>query len=77
MGQYETINSRVKISSPWIPELADTFHVGDETYLRINIINCDTGEIRQRVVSLDRIARILFPKRNPYRGIPTEPKNKQ
>ncbi len=52
----ESISTRVKIKEPWEPEF--TCHAGE--LLKFQIVNIDTGEIRQKTVSLDYIARHLF-----------------
>jgi hypothetical protein len=56
----ETIKTRVKIKEPWEPEFAGHFETLDGELMRFNMVNIDTGEIRQKTVSLDYIARHLF-----------------
>lgn len=48
---------RKKIAQPWIVEL-DSAYKSD--IFIINLINNETGEIRQKRVTLDQIARKLF-----------------
>lgn len=57
----ESIKTRVKIKAPWVPEF-NKFgsNNGDGLFLRFNMFNTETGEIRQKTVTLDYIARHLF-----------------
>ena len=56
----ESIRTRVKIKNPWEPEFVGHFETIDEEYLKFHMVNVDTGEIRQKIVTLDFIARHLF-----------------
>ncbi len=56
----ETIKTRVKIKEPWEPEFVGYYETLDNKLLIFNMINKETGEIRQKKVSLDYIARHLF-----------------
>ena len=56
----ESIKTRIKIKEPWQPEFIGHFETINGEYLRFNMVNVDTGEIRQKTVTLDFIARHLF-----------------
>jgi len=56
----ETIRTRVKIKEPWQPEFIDHFLSSDGEFFRFNVVNMNTGEIRQKTVTLDFIVRHLF-----------------
>lgn len=56
----ESIRTRVKIKEPWQPEFTGHFETIDGELLKFTIVNVDTGEIRQKTVTLDFIARHLF-----------------
>jgi len=56
----ESIRTRIKIKKPWEPEFMGHFETIDGEFMRFNMVNVDTGEIRMKTVSLDFIARHLF-----------------
>ncbi len=56
----ESIKTRVKIKEPWEPEFRGHFETATGELLKFQMVNIDTGEIRQKTVSLDYIARHLF-----------------
>ena len=67
----ESIRTRVKIKEPWEPEFIGHFETWDGEFLRFNMVNTETGEIQQKTVTLDYIARRLF------KNIKTEKKKQE
>jgi hypothetical protein len=56
-----------RIASPWVSEveisiggLYSTLQSENDDTLRINLVNKYTGEIRQKVVSIDQVVRRCF-----------------
>lgn len=65
----ESIKTRVRIKEPWQPEFTGHFETIDDELLRFTMVNVDTGEIRQKTVTLDFIARHLFKNMETERKI--------
>lgn len=53
----ESIASRIKLSEPWMVEVEQR---PDEEIIIVNLISKETGEIRQKRVSFDTLARRVF-----------------
>lgn len=53
----ESVKSRVKISDPWHVDIDIDYH---EKMMNVILICNATGEIRQKVISFDTLARHVF-----------------
>jgi len=72
----ETISTRKKIKEPWCTELGATYCVGEMDYMALNLINAETGEMRQKMVSVDFVVRRCFGKAR-LRDVEVEEKNQE
>lgn len=68
----ETTKSRVRISGPWVAEFGRYDNESQTVSARIR--NTKTGEIRQKVVSVDKFVRLIFSHEFKSWGIKTNGK---
>lgn len=75
----ETYTPKIKIAEPWIPEIEaensvyNFFSNSNKQIITISLINNKTGEIRQKHISLDTLARKVFESElKTWKDISTE-----